>query len=248
LPFSHTGERRYLCDLCGQAFSQPAYLRYHQTKHSELALEPFKCDECEKTFASPVNLRIHRKTQHLKDFRFRCPICNHGATHKSHLRLHMRTHSGERPHACTQCEKTFTRGSQLTIHLRTHTGERPYKCKSCEKAFYSVSKLKRHEHVHSLERPHKCATCPKAFAQLTNLNSHVKACHTPKVKEPKKKLAEQHHIITEIRPELFHQQPTMLGISDHQAIPIQFQVINASDGIHLDGTEGFTEFIILNQV
>ncbi|KAJ1167522.1 hypothetical protein NDU88_007913, partial [Pleurodeles waltl] len=46
----------------------------------------------------------------------------------SALRIHQRTHRGEKPFKCSECAKCFSWLSQLQTHHRTHTGEKPFKC------------------------------------------------------------------------------------------------------------------------
>ncbi len=73
-----------------------------------------------------------------------CKICNLKTLTESSLAVHMRTHTGERPHRCPHCQKAFKQPGQLTAHIRIHTGEKPYRCPHCQKAFSQSNNRNRH--------------------------------------------------------------------------------------------------------
>ena len=50
---------------------------------------------------------------------------------------------------CTICNKLFARGSDLRVHMRTHSGEKPFSCSTCHKKFGKKSHLSRHEFLHT---------------------------------------------------------------------------------------------------
>ncbi|XP_052763465.1 sal-like protein 2 isoform X14 [Mya arenaria] len=49
-----------------------------------------------------------------------CEICTKEFQSPAHLRMHLRTHTGERPYACNICDKRFIQKSHLKGHLTTH--------------------------------------------------------------------------------------------------------------------------------
>ncbi|KAI8071144.1 uncharacterized protein B0P05DRAFT_443206, partial [Gilbertella persicaria] len=51
---------------------------------------------------------------------------------------------------CHHCSKSFSRPSSLRIHIYSHTGEKPFKChfQGCGRSFSVHSNMRRHLRVH----------------------------------------------------------------------------------------------------
>lgn len=75
---------------------------------------------------------------------FECGLCKLKLSSKGNLKVHMVTHTGERPFHCSYCPKSFRQKQSLIVHIRIHTKERPVKCKACSKTFRQQSNLEAH--------------------------------------------------------------------------------------------------------
>ncbi|KAM5304417.1 sal-like protein 3 isoform 2-T2 [Glossophaga mutica] len=82
------------------------------------------------------------------------------------------------PNQCVLCHRVLSCQSALKMHYRTHTGERPFKCKICGRAFTTKGNLKTHFGVHRAKPPlrvqHSCPICQKKFTNAVVLQQHIR--------------------------------------------------------------------------
>eukprot|EP00079_Xenopus_tropicalis_P039408 XP_017953179.1 PREDICTED: sal-like protein 4 isoform X3 [Xenopus tropicalis] len=86
--------------------------------------------------------------------------------------------NGSETNECLICHRVLSCPSSLKMHYRTHTGERPFKCKICGRAFSTKSNLKTHYGVHRANTPlklqHSCPICQKKFTNAVVLQQHIR--------------------------------------------------------------------------
>ncbi|XP_051497493.1 zinc finger protein GLI1 isoform X2 [Apus apus] len=157
-------------------------------------------DGCAKEFDTQDQLVHHINNEHIhgekKEF-----VCHWAACSREQrpfkaqymLVVHMRRHTGEKPHKCTfeGCNKAYSRLENLKTHLRSHTGEKPYVCEhdGCNKAFSNASDRAKHQNrTHSNEKPYVCKIpgCTKRYTDPSSLRKHVKTVHGPDAHVTKK--------------------------------------------------------------
>lgn len=82
------------------------------------------------------------------------------------------------PNECMICHRVLSCQSALKMHYRTHTGERPFKCKMCGRAFTTKGNLKTHYSIHCAMPPlkvqHSCPICQEKYTNAMFLQQHIR--------------------------------------------------------------------------
>ncbi|XP_041933366.1 zinc finger protein 665-like isoform X1 [Alosa sapidissima] len=211
----------HCCQVCGKEFMNTTLFLYHQRQHRQQG--PAQSTEASPARAGLVSQKSTpqmkseavgegavRTTETVTDSAVvhphpigpvftlsasvePCPHCGQTFKRRCHLRAHLQSHSGHKPHRCDLCPKVFAYKSNLGRHRHTHSGtadagsdERPHVCERCGRGFAHAGSLKQHALLHERQdarqqaqpgqegapRPYACADCPASFRTQAQLQVH----------------------------------------------------------------------------
>lgn len=186
----HTNIKPHKCTECDRTFVQAVHLTQHMRIHD--SGQQLKCDVCDKIFTRLNHLRMHEKRhQQTVSHETRvpsqrsprdtgkpqlCSICGKSLVGgRRSLRMHMKIHENNRPHACLYCDKKFITKNDCAKHMRIHTGEKPYQCELCAKCFRHSASYRIHMRNHNGEKPYRCTFCDKGFSASSDCKKHIKS-------------------------------------------------------------------------
>ncbi|XP_058118322.1 zinc finger protein 556-like [Anopheles ziemanni] len=142
-PNEDRAEYRFRCQYCSARFKAAINLKLHTNTHT--GEKPYLCTVCNKSFAHPSNLSVHMKLHSNQqagvEGLYRSTLKDNGEKSGP-------SPQPEKRFQCPYCQTNFALAFQLKIHINTHTGQKPYVCKNCGKGFAQPSNLHVHSKKH----------------------------------------------------------------------------------------------------
>lgn len=151
-PEQNPQERLYTCPVCNHESKGVSARRIHMRTHAEE--NPYACDKCSYIATYSWNMKTHKTTcQGIQKAsnpsenkgKISCGSCAFTCVSRSSMYTHRMTHTGVRPHQCTQCGARFINRSNLKKHQKqTSLTGNLWECASCLHKFPTKRTMERH--------------------------------------------------------------------------------------------------------
>lgn len=172
-PLLSSDGKIYECKQCTKIFQDRDLFEKHVKRHRYDP--PKKCDQCDLEFQTPFRYEQHLK-QHQSKEKI-CHLCGKICTNNRTFKRHMLFHNPKKWYKCDfeDCPKSFKQINHLKNHINTHTGARPHLCSDCGIGFTQSYALSLHMKKHR-EEFHECDKCSAKYVSLRELRLHVIKC------------------------------------------------------------------------
>jgi hypothetical protein len=166
---------------CDFVCSNRKELNAHRKKE-HVDKQSYPCPYCGKVYKRNTNrgLKRHIANAHEKKEKYKCDQCDYVSNSKDNYKVHMVTHSDERPYACDyeDCNSTFKLAGKLSRHIKEIHKSNGVQCPHCDEMRSTQDNLVRHiRRIHNNELRYTCSICDDyKFFDASDCKRHEEVC------------------------------------------------------------------------